>query len=159
MALHKLPHISMAASSWLALGPIGTGALGLLVLGGDAPAIFAAHGLAAVGVVAQGVGVIGGLTLWGFGLWWVLLAMMITIRYAREGAPFNLGWWGYTFPLGVYTAATLRLGTSLDLAFFGLVGALFALALAAAWTMVAALTIHGAWKGHLFAPPSIAQAA
>ncbi len=28
MALHKLPHESMAASSWLALGPIGTGAWG-----------------------------------------------------------------------------------------------------------------------------------
>ena len=158
MALHKLPHSSMAASSWLALGPIGTGALGLLVLGGDAPAIFAAHGLAAVGVVAQGIGVIGGLTLWGFGLWWLLLAVMITIRYFREGVPFNLGWWGYTFPLGVYTAATLRLGASLDLAFFGVVGALFALALAAAWTVVAGLTIKGAWKGCLFAPLRIAQA-
>jgi tellurite resistance protein TehA-like permease len=44
MALHKLPHESMAASSWLALGPIGTGALGMLVLGADAPAILAAHG-------------------------------------------------------------------------------------------------------------------
>ena len=60
MALHKLPHESMAASSWLALGPIGTGALGMLVLGADAPAIFAAHGMASVGAVAQGIGVIGG---------------------------------------------------------------------------------------------------
>ncbi len=54
MALHKLPHESMAASSWLALGPIGTGALGMLVLGADAPAILAAHGLADVGSVAKG---------------------------------------------------------------------------------------------------------
>ena len=159
MALHKLPPNSMAASSWLALGPIGTGALGLLVLGGDAPAIFAAHGLAAVGVVAQGIGVIGGLTLWGFGVWWLLLAVIITIRYFREGVPFNLGWWGYTFPLGVYTAATLRLGASLDLAFFGVVGALFAVALAVAWTVVAGLTIQGAWKGHLFVSPCVVQAA
>ena len=30
MTVHKLPHVNMAASSWLALGPIGTGALGLL---------------------------------------------------------------------------------------------------------------------------------
>ncbi|EGH48669.1 C4-dicarboxylate transporter/malic acid transport protein, partial [Pseudomonas syringae pv. pisi str. 1704B] len=41
LALHKLPHESMAASSWLALGPIGTGALGMLVMGSDAPAVFA----------------------------------------------------------------------------------------------------------------------
>ncbi|RBP10551.1 C4-dicarboxylate transporter/malic acid transport protein [Roseiarcus fermentans] len=159
MALHKLPHSSMSASSWLALGPIGTGALGLLVLGGDAPAIFAAHGLAPVGAVALGIGVIGGLMLWGFGLWWLLLATIITIRYVREGAPFNLGWWGYTFPLGVYTAATLRLGASLDLAFFAVAGALLAVILAGAWTMVAALTIHGAWKGHLFVSPCLAARA
>ena len=38
LILHKLPHKDMAASSWLALGPIGTGALGLLLLGADAPA-------------------------------------------------------------------------------------------------------------------------
>ena len=156
MALHKLPPSSMSASSWLALGPIGTGALGLLVLGGDAPAIFAAHGLAPVGMVAQGIGVIGGLALWGFGLWWLLLAAMITLRYFREGVPFNLGWWGYTFPLGVYTAATLKLGATLDLAFFAVVGALLAAALAAAWTVVAALTIEGGWNGCLFVCPCVA---
>jgi C4-dicarboxylate transporter/malic acid transport protein len=121
MALHKLPHESMAASSWLALGPIGTGALGMLVLGADAPAILAAHGLADVGSVAQGIGVVAGLCLWGFGLWWLALATLITIRYWRAGVPFNLGWWGYTFPLGVYTVATFRLGTTLNLGFFGIV--------------------------------------
>lgn len=42
MALHKLPHESMAASSWLALGPIGTGALGTLVLG-RRPAVARGH--------------------------------------------------------------------------------------------------------------------
>ena len=85
MALHKLPHESMAASSWLALGPIGTGALGMLVLGADAPAILAAHGLAGVGSVAQGIGVVAGLCLWGFGLWWLALATLITIRYWQIG--------------------------------------------------------------------------
>lgn len=100
MALHKLPHANMAASSWLALGPIGTGALGMLVLGGDAPAIFAANGLPGVGEMANGLGLVAGMTLWGFGLWWMLIAVLITLRYLRAGIPFNLGWWGFTFPLG-----------------------------------------------------------
>ncbi|MCF5607700.1 C4-dicarboxylate ABC transporter, partial [Pseudomonas syringae] len=78
LALHKLPHESMAASSWLALGPIGTGALGMLVMGSDAPAIFAAHGLASVGSVAAGIGVVVGLLFWGLGLWWMALAVLIT---------------------------------------------------------------------------------
>ncbi len=54
MALHKLPHENMAASSWLALGPIGTSALGMLLLGADAPPIFAANGLSGVGEIAAG---------------------------------------------------------------------------------------------------------
>lgn len=33
MVLHKLPGKDMAVSSWLALGPLGTGTLGLLTLG------------------------------------------------------------------------------------------------------------------------------
>jgi C4-dicarboxylate transporter/malic acid transport protein len=158
MALHKLPPASVAASSWLALGPIGTGALGMLVMGGDAPGIFAAHGLAAVGVVAQGVGVLGGLLLWGFGLWWLFLAILITIRYFRAGVPFNLGWWGYTFPLGVYTVATLRLATTLHVSVFGFFGMFLAAALAAMWAVVMARTLHGGWKGHLFVSPCIATA-
>lgn len=117
MALHKLPHENMAASSWLSLGPIGTGALGMLVLGSDAPAIFAAQGLTAIGTVASGVGIITGLLLWGLGLWWMLMAMLITVRYMRASMPFNLGWWGFTFPLGVYTVATLKLGALLHLSF------------------------------------------
>ena len=44
LVLHKLPERDMGVSAWLALGPIGTGALGLVVLGGAAPAIFAAKG-------------------------------------------------------------------------------------------------------------------
>jgi hypothetical protein len=40
LVLHKLPNHDLAATGWLALGPIGTGALGLLLLGGDAPAVF-----------------------------------------------------------------------------------------------------------------------
>lgn len=76
MALHKLPHESMAASSWLALGPIGTGSLGMLVIGGDAPGVFAAAGMPEIGHIAQGVGFVAGILFWGCGLWWMLLATL-----------------------------------------------------------------------------------
>ena len=52
---------------------------------------------------------IGGLILWGYGVWWLSLAILKTVRYLRQGLPFNLGWWGFTFPLAVYTLATLAL--------------------------------------------------
>ncbi|MHA6767475.1 TDT family transporter [Sphingobium ummariense] len=159
LALHRLPHESMAASCWLALGPIGTGALGLLVLGSNAPAILSAHGLPQIGAVAAGLGVIGGLMVWGYGLWWLVLAVLITTRYWREGIPFNLGWWGYTFPLGVYTVASFKLGTALHLTFFGTVGALLTIVLLGMWLLVAGKTLAGAWNRRLFHSPCIASAA
>jgi len=156
MALHKLPHENMAASSWLALGPIGTGALGMLLLGGDAPAIFAANGLPGIGEIASGLGLIAGITLWGFGLWWMLMALLITVRYLRDGIPFNLGWWGFTFPLGVYSLATLKLASTLNLTFFSVVGTLLVMLLAVMWLIVGKRTVQGAWRGELFVSPCIA---
>ena len=156
MALHKLPHENMAASSWLALGPIGTGALGMLLLGADSPAIFAANGFARIGEIAEGLGLISGIALWGFGLWWILMALLITIRYFRAGIPFNLGWWGFTFPLGVYSLATLRLGHVLQLGFFDVVGCVLVAMLVMMWFIVGSRTLKGAWRGELFVSPCIA---
>ncbi|AZO83825.1 C4-dicarboxylate ABC transporter [Stutzerimonas stutzeri] len=156
MALHKLPHENMAASSWLALGPIGTGALGMLVLGGDAPLIFAANGLPGVGEIAAGLGLVAGITLWGLGLWWMLMALLITVRYLRAGIPFNLGWWGFTFPLGVYSLATLKLASTLNLTFFSVSGCVLVALLAVMWLIVGKRTVLGAWRGELFVSPCIA---
>jgi C4-dicarboxylate transporter/malic acid transport protein len=156
MALHKLPHENMAASSWLALGPIGTGALGMLLLGADAPAIFAANGLPGIGEIAAGLGLVAGITLWGFGLWWMLMALLITARYLRDGIPFNLGWWGFTFPLGVYSLATLKLASTLNLGFFSVVGCVLVTLLAVMWLIVGKRTVQGAWRGELFVSPCIA---
>jgi len=81
---------------------------------------------------------------------------MITIRYCRNGAiPFNLGWWGFTFPLGVYTVTTLKLATLVDIAFFKVFGAILVVALALMWGLVAVKTIAGSWKGTLFVSPCI----
>ena len=156
MALHKLPHENMAASSWLALGPIGTGALGMLLLGADAPAIFAANGLPGIGEIAAGLGLVAGITLWGFGLWWMLIAVLITVRYLRAGIPFNLGWWGFTFPLGVYSLATLKLASTLNLMFFSVFGGVLVALLTVMWLIVGKRTVQGAWRGELFVSPCIA---
>lgn len=156
MALHKLPHESMAASSWLALGPIGTGALGMLVMGADAPAIFAANGLPGLGEIADGIGLVAGITLWGFGLWWMLIAVLITLRYLRTGIPFNLGWWGFTFPLGVYALTTFRLAERLNLSFFSMMGAVLVICLTILWIIVMSRTVRGAYRGELFVSPCIA---
>jgi C4-dicarboxylate transporter/malic acid transport protein len=155
LALHSLPPRDMGVSAWLALGPIGTGALALLVLGGDAPTSFAANGLADVGRVVFGLGVIGGIVLWGYGAWWLTLAVLKTLRYLREGLPFNLGWWGFTFPLGIYALAALALARATGLALFSAVGGGLVTCLAVLWLIVVSRTLVGAFRTTLFVAPRL----
>jgi C4-dicarboxylate transporter/malic acid transport protein len=157
MVLHNLPPKDMAASSMLSLGPIGTGALGLLLLGTDAPKVFTAAGMPGLGEVASGVGVVGGTVMWGYGAWWLLLTSLTTARYLREGMPFNLGWWGFTFPLGVYSVATLALARQTHLEFLMNIGAGLVVCLAIFWIVIFARTLHGVWHRYLFVSPCLAK--
>ncbi|MCX7097877.1 MAG: TDT family transporter [Methylococcales bacterium] len=155
MVLYKLPPVNMAASCWLALGPIGTGALGLLLLGEAAPDILLAKQLGSYALGIKSVSLFCGVLLWGYGLWWLAVALLITLRYLREGFPFNLGWWAYTFPLGVYAVATLKLSTILPILAFKLFGGLMVIALAILWLVVGKRTVCGAWCGELFIAPCL----
>ena len=155
LVLHKLPEKEWAISSWLALGPIGTAALALLVLGHQAPTLMASLGLAQLGQFFQQAGILASLILLGFGLWWLGIAVLTTLHHAKQDLPFNLGWWGLTFPLGVYTLAILTLAQQLNLAFLYAVGYAFAAILMLLWSLVATKTAHGFYQGHLFFSPCL----
>ncbi|MCB5944398.1 TDT family transporter [Acidocella sp. KAb 2-4] len=158
LVLHKLPAPEMGVTSWLAVGPLGTGALALLLLGQAAPAALAPAGLESAATVAQGGGLIGGLIIWAYGAWWLLLAMGMTLTHIPRGLPFNMGWWGFTFPFGVFILATRALAAQTHLAGFALathgLTALFTLL----WLMVAGRTLAGAYSGHLFVSPCLLAA-
>ncbi|WP_311276788.1 TDT family transporter [Methylobacterium sp. WCS2018Hpa-22] len=158
MALHNLPPREMAASSCLSLGPLGTGALGLLVLGQAGGPILAAGGFAGAPEILRITGLIGALILWGYGAWWFLLSLAVTVRYLRAGVPFNLGWWGYIFPLGVYALATLRIGEVTALSGFAWLGAGLVGLLTLLWLIVSVRTLRGAYRGELFVSPCLAGA-
>ena len=155
LVLHKLPEKELAVSSWLALGPIGTAALALLVLGHQAPTLMASLGLAQLGQLFQQAGILASLILLGFGLWWLGIAVLTTLHHAKQDLPFNLGWWGLTFPLGVYTLAILNLAQQLNLAFLYAVGYAFAAILMLLWSLVATKTAQGFYQGHLFFSPCL----
>ena len=155
LVLHKLPEKELAVSSWLALGPIGTAALALLVLGHQAPMLMASLGLAQLGQLFQQAGILASLILLGFGLWWLGIAVLTTLYHAKQDLPFNLGWWGLTFPLGVYTLAILTLAQQLNLAFLYAVGYAFAAILMLLWSLVATKTAHGFYQGYLFFSPCL----
>lgn len=159
LALHKLPARELGVSTWLSLGPIGTGAFALLTLGAAAPQTFAGTPMAEVAALAGPLGIIGALVLWGLGLWWLVTAVALTAIQMRRGLPFNLGWWGFTFPLGVFTAASLTLGSRTGFPFFTGFATTLIVALVGAWTVVAVRSAHGLWHGHLVHAPCLHGAA
>lgn len=151
LALHKLPHRDMAASGWLALGPLGTGALALLLLGKAAAGVLPPD----VALVAHGLGVVGGLLLWGYGAWWLVMAVAMTATYLPRNLPFNLGWWGFTFPLGVFAASSFALAGQTGVALFGQLAVAQTMLVGGFWLVISTRTLAGAFSGKLFHSPCI----
>lgn len=156
MALHKLPVRDAAATCWLSLGPVATAGFALLTLGDAAPMTLAVQEAPQLGEAARSFGLIAAALLWGASLWWFALATLITLGYLRQGLPFNLGWWAFTFPIGNFVLCSLALGAHTGAAFFSTCGTALVVLLAAIWLVVATRTLHGAWRRQLFVAPCLA---
>lgn len=76
----------------------------LITLGKVAKRLFPlVHALPSVehssgGEVFYIIGVMFGMILWGFATVWFLIAIIMLILARRF--PFNMGWWGFIFPIG-----------------------------------------------------------
>ena len=74
----------------------------MIVLGKLAKKLFSdTHTLphaANAGQVFYIVGFMIGLLLWGFALVWFFVAVIMIAT--SDSIPFNMGWWGFIFPVG-----------------------------------------------------------
>jgi tellurite resistance protein TehA-like permease len=90
-------------------------------------------------------------TVWGFGLWWLALAVVLLVRYVRNGGvPFHSGWWAFVFPLGAYTAATVTLARSWQSPVLEATSLVLYLGLLAAWVIVGIRTAAGLRSGRIW---------
>lgn len=97
---HQMPVNQMTPSVWVGLGPVGAGAAGLLSLARTTAVVHGLTPLADVGVVLA-------VFMWGFGLVWYFVSLVLTARKAFfESIPYTMGWWAFTFPLGAFALAT-----------------------------------------------------
>jgi len=122
LALHKLPPREVIISVFIPIGPFGQGGYGIMTLGKVAMKVFPqTHTLHELfGVILYNLGFIVALVMWAFGLVWFFFALA-TI-YKSKRFPFNMGWWGFTFPIGVYAANTVVLGEEMPSRFFRILG-------------------------------------
>lgn len=121
LTIYKLPPQEVIVSVFLPLGPMGQGGYAIMQLGIQASKIFpktnSLHPMA--GEILYVLGWATALILWGFGLVWLFFAVA---SISRSSCPFNMGWWGFTFPLGVYTMSTITIAEELPSAFFKILG-------------------------------------
>ena len=157
MALYKLPPAALSATTWLGLGPIGTGSLGMFLMCQQSMLLESNPIFGPFSHVVAGFGWVTGILLWGFGAWWLLLALGITCHYLKQGISFNLGWWGYTFPLGVFTLATFKLAQLTPFSFFSTLAIMLLALLSGIWVLVMTQTVRGVWSGKLFFAPCLQE--
>lgn len=75
---------------------------------------------ASSGETFHSVGFLIALIMWSFGLVWLFFALASIARC--KSFPFNIGWWGFTFPLGVFAVCTCEMGSALPSRFFRILG-------------------------------------
>lgn len=157
LAVHKLPPRELLVSCFLPLGPLGFGGYTAMYLGKVALRVFPATGTLhpLAGDILYVVGWLIALVLWGFGLVWMTIALAAIA--VNRPIPFNMGWWGFTFPLGVYAASTIQIGVEMPSRFFKVLGTVFATAVVILWCVVTIGTARGAWSGRLFHAPCLAN--
>lgn len=121
LMVHHLPGRELIVSVFLPVGPLGQGGFAIQQLGKVARDLdflpMGADGTGATGgQVLYALGVFLALVMWGAGLGWLVLAA--TSIVTTQSFPFNMGWWGFTFPLGVFATCTGMLAEELDSVFF-----------------------------------------
>lgn len=125
LTICKLPPREVIVSVFLPLGPLGQGGFAIMQLGKVSLEIFpkthtlgAANGQA--GEILYVLGWLTALIMWGFAVVWLFFA--IASISSSSKFPFNIGWWGFTFPLGVFTISTTTIGKELPSMFFNVLG-------------------------------------
>ncbi|KAH8904686.1 hypothetical protein BR93DRAFT_829748 [Coniochaeta sp. PMI_546] len=156
LTLHHLPSREVIVSVFLPLGPLGQGAFGIMQLGKDCLKLFERNNYIpaapAVGQILYTGGLMVALIMWGFGLVWLFFALA---SISRTRFPFNLGWWGFTFPLGVYSVTTTTLAMELPSLFFKGLGTALSLIVVFLWVVVSLGTIRHSLTGKLLYAPCI----
>ena len=138
--LHRpLPNV-LAPTVWINLGPIGAGTVALLNLVTHCRFI-----------ADQEPFFVFGLLFWGFGIWWVVMAILLTLHYIRRlSLPYAMSWWAFTFPLGAYVAASHLTAQRLGIKLVDYIGFVLYILLFALWAVTATRTFIHAFKGDLF---------
>lgn len=158
---HALPPLNLAPTLWIGIAPTSILTIVALKLVKPLQAMlaFSPQTEETLSVLAQ----VSATALWGFALFWLALALVVTLTLHRKTPlPFALSWWAFVFPIGAFTVATGVLYQALPYDFFRWVGLAALVAVLILWLTTMWRTAQGVQRGSLFQPhdarPSTAPA-
>ncbi|KAF2858330.1 hypothetical protein K470DRAFT_259921 [Piedraia hortae CBS 480.64] len=157
LAMHRMPPRETVASVFLPVGPLAFGGFGALQMGKLAMKLFPKTKTLdpMTGQIFYSLGFLTAFVLWGWGLVWFIYGLASI--YISWPIPFNMGWWGFTFPIGLYAITTILIGEELPSLFFRVAGTIIGASVLLLWMVIAAGTIKGIWTGKLFHSPYLAN--
>jgi len=138
---YNFPRRDVAPSFMIGVAPVG---VSIIAINTILPVIKKA-GLSIVNLaILSPLVKIVSLLLWGFGLWWLIIAIaVISTYFVKQGVPVTLGYWAFIFPPAAYTIASLILAKALNLIFIKDVAIVLTVLLVVAWVINLILTIRG----------------
>ncbi|EPE24768.1 hypothetical protein GLAREA_08621 [Glarea lozoyensis ATCC 20868] len=157
LTVHEPLKREVIVSLLLPVGPLSLSGFSIITLGKVAERLFPiTHSLprvAKAGDVFYIVGVLMGLILWGFSIVWFMIAVVMIAT--AGGFPFNMGWWGFIFPVGVFTLLTISIGEELESRFFKVLSCVLTGICVIMWLVIAARTAWRSITGKMFFAPCL----
>jgi C4-dicarboxylate transporter/malic acid transport protein len=135
---------------WMVLGPLGQSITAANLLGHAAPGVVPAPYAGAL----RAMGVVYGVPVWGFAMLWLAVAAAITLGTARDGLPFSLTWWSFTFPVGTVVTGTSELAAHTGSVALAWIAVALFLLLIGGWLTAATNTVRSSLTGRLFLLPA-----
>ncbi|KJS17245.1 MAG: C4-dicarboxylate ABC transporter [Peptococcaceae bacterium BRH_c4b] len=133
----------LAPTIWINIGPIGAGTIALINLSYASTPFLGESVVPVLNLFA--------IFFWGFGFWWIINAVLLTIFYFKQNnLPFSLSWWAFTFPLGAYTGATYLIASFVKSPAVNIYGFCCYLLLLFVWLCVFVRTIIGVGRMEFF---------
>ncbi|NPA62655.1 MAG: C4-dicarboxylate ABC transporter [Methanococci archaeon] len=138
--LHNPLPSALAPTIWINLGPIGAGIIAIINLVNNSPLVSVKNPF-----------YIFSFLFWGFGLWWTIMAIIMTIYYIKNlKLPYGMPWWAFIFPLGAYVASSHLIFNLFKLNIVDYIGFALYWLLLFLWTITLIKTINKVYTGELF---------
>ena len=151
LIVYRMSFFEMRAEEFAPAYWINMGAVAISTLAGSS-IILNVHQWSFIGEILP---FLKGFTLffWAIGTWWIPLIVILGIwRHVFKQLPlkYHPQYWGMIFPMGMYTACTIKLSQALELPFLMMIPTYFIYIALAAWTVAAFGMFYSVGKDYLF---------